>query len=86
MESLDQEYKPGEDENQGVVSTMARTEEAGSQIGDSQVQRMSPNAMLPDPETQFEQQVAADDEDFDTEEDEDDSSLTVEDSGGESDA
>jgi hypothetical protein len=84
METLEKEYKPGEDENQGVVSTMARTEIADGQIGDSRVSRMSPNAMLPDPETQFEQQVEADDEDADLEDDDD--SLTLEDSGGESDA
>ncbi|GAA4451179.1 hypothetical protein GCM10023189_12840 [Nibrella saemangeumensis] len=46
MESRDERYEPGEDENQGPLSALARTEQVDPEIGEAQVPRMSPNEML----------------------------------------
>ncbi|GAA4420891.1 hypothetical protein GCM10023187_56450 [Nibrella viscosa] len=45
MESRDERYEPGEDENQGPLSALARSEQVDPEIGEPQVPRLSPNAM-----------------------------------------
>jgi|GEM_PF-5305668 len=45
MESRDERYEPGEDENQGPLSALARNEQVDPEIGEPQIPRMSPNHM-----------------------------------------
>lgn len=46
MEPRDERYEPSEDENQGILSALARNEQVDPEIGEAQVPRMSPNEMV----------------------------------------
>ncbi len=82
MESQEDNYQPGVDQNQGIVGEMARNEQSGTldpaTVGVSQEPQLDPNAVTNAEAARQELGADADNEDAATEEAVEDEDITVE--------